>query len=98
LFIFDKIDRYFDLVKRSLLSFSANFCRNNCPKIDTIDIKMNAIIPDAERISSGINSGLVQIATSIIKQRLIIKRKKYKSFGFLKKLLKTPFKNNKLYS
>ena len=75
LLIFVISKRYFDLDKSSLLSFSANFCRYNCPKIDTKPIKMNVEIPYGDIISSGINSGLVQIATSIIKQRFIIKMK-----------------------
>ena len=37
---------------------------------------MNVEIPNGDIISSGINSGLVHIATSIIKQRFINKMKK----------------------
>jgi hypothetical protein len=77
LFIFDISERYFDLDKSSLLSFSTNFCRYNCPKHAPKVIKMNVEIPNGDIISSWINSGLVQIATSIIKQRFIIKMKKY---------------------
>ena len=77
LFIFVISKRYFDLDKSSLLSFSANFCRYNCPKIDPKVIKINVEIPNGDIISSGINSGAVLIATSIIKQRFIIKMKRY---------------------
>jgi hypothetical protein len=73
LFIFVISKRYFDFDKRSLLSFSTNFCKYNCPKIVPKVIKMNVEIPNGDIISSWINSGLVQIATSIIKQRFIIK-------------------------
>ena len=69
------IAKNLDLDKSSLLSFSANFCRYNCPKIDTIPIIMNVETPNGDIISSGINSGLVHIATSIIKQRFINKMK-----------------------
>ena len=81
LFIFVKSNRYFDLDKSFLLSFSTNLCRYNCPNIDPKVIKIKVEIPVGDFISSWINSGLVQIATSIIKQRFIIKMKRY---NFLK--------------
>ena len=69
--------RYFDLDKSSLFSLLANFCRYNCPKIDPIVNKMKIEIPRGDIISSWINSGLVQIDTSMIKQRFIIRTKRY---------------------
>jgi len=47
---------------------------------------MKIEIPNVDFISSGINSGLVQIDTSIIKQRVIIKMKKYNFFLLEKKI------------
>ena len=81
LFIFVKSKRYFDLDKSFMLSFSTNFCMYNCPKMGIKVIKINVEIPIGDFISSWINSGLVQIATSTIKQRFIIKMKRY---NFLK--------------
>ena len=87
LFIFVISKRYFDFDKSSLLSFSTNFCRYNCPKIVPKVIIMKVKIPNGEIISSCMNSGLVHIDTSIIKQRLIIKMKKYNFLILEKKIL-----------
>jgi hypothetical protein len=59
-----------------VLPFSANFCKYNCPKIDTKLTKMNVEIPNGDIISLGINSGAVPIDTSIIKQIFTIKMKR----------------------
>jgi hypothetical protein len=87
--------RYFDLDKSSLFSVSANFCRYNCPKIDPIVNKMKIEIPRGDIISSWINSGLVQIATSMIKQRFIIRTKRYNILISEKRILEKLFNNTK---
>ena len=76
LFIFVIKKRYFDLDKTSLLPFSTNFCIYINPKIVTKVIRMKVKIPSGDFIASWINSGLVQIATSITKQKFIMKRKR----------------------
>lgn len=76
LFIFVRRKRYLDFDNSFVLPFSANFCKYNCPKIDTKLTKMNVEIPKGDIISLGINSGAVPIDTSIIKQIFIIKMKR----------------------
>ena len=58
---------------------------------------MNVEIPNGEIISSWINSGLVQIDTSIIIQRFIRKMKKYNFLILEKRILEKLFKNCKLW-